>query len=222
MSDGQKAIDRLNQEARVLGPTRVIRDADPSKVTREQAEQVAEAVKAFRARTNVSLAFIARALGISAGTLSDVLRFVYAGNWRQVYLDLDRWLEDEHKREAAPKPTSFVWTRVAEEIRTVAEAAVTLKTIGLVYGPSGVGKSLALHAIHADKPGSVLISIETAAATGPGIIEALAKAVRAGTSGSRYVSARYVLERERRAGRLAAAHHPGRSPQAVHGHGGQR
>jgi hypothetical protein len=172
MSDEQRAIDRLSEGARVIGATRVIRDSDPAKVTRDQAAAVGEAVRAFRARTNVSWAFIARSIGVGAGTLSEVLRDCYAGNWQQVILDVDRWLEDEHKREQAPKPAAFVWTRVAEEIRTVAESAIALKTIGAVYGPSGVGKTLALQAIHADKPGSVLLSIETAAATGPGIIEA--------------------------------------------------
>jgi DNA transposition AAA+ family ATPase len=190
----QKPIDNLIQDARVLGPTRAIRDVDPAKVTREQAGQVAAAVKAFRDRTRVSNVYIGRAAGIFADDVSDFILGRLRGNWQQAAIDLDRWLEDEHKRDAAPRPTAFVWTKVAEEVRTVAEAAVALRTIGVVYGPSGIGKTLALRAVAADKPGSVLISIETAAATGAGIIDALAKALRANT-GPRYLSARHVLER---------------------------
>jgi hypothetical protein len=190
----QKPIEQLIQEARVLGPTRVIRDPDPAKVTREQAEQVAAAVRAFRARTGVSNSYIGRAVGIYADDVSDVLLGRLRGTWQQTVCDLDRWLEDEHAREQAPKPATFVKTRVAEEIYTVAEAAISLRTIAVVHGPSGIGKTLALRAVAAEKPGTVFVSVETAAATGAGIIAALAKALRANTR-PRYLSARHVLDR---------------------------
>lgn len=37
------------------------------------------------------------------------------------------------RRDAAQQPSSFVWTRVAQEIRTVAHIATTLKTIWRVF-----------------------------------------------------------------------------------------
>lgn len=189
-----KPIDQLIRDGRILGEGRVIRDADPSKVTRDQAAAVIAAVKAFKQRTNVSSAYIARAVGIANSTLCDVLLDRYAGNWQAIIADLDRFLEEEAKRDAAPKPSTFVLTRVAEEIFTVAEAAITLKTIGVLHGPSGIGKSLALRAVAAEKPGSVFVSIETAAASGAGIIDALAKALRANT-GARYLASRHLLSR---------------------------
>jgi DNA transposition AAA+ family ATPase len=183
-------IDRLMDADRVS--TRVLREGQ--EVTREGARAVIEAFTAFKARTNVSNAYAARCLGISPVIFCDVLQLRYGGNWQEVIQDLDRWLEEEDKRERAPKPTAFVWTKVAMEIQTVAEAAITLKTIGLVFGDSGIGKSLALQAIAAEKPGSVFISVETASATGPGIIDALGRPLRAQT-GARYASSRFVLER---------------------------
>ena len=189
-----KPIEQLIQESRVLGPTRVIRDPDPAKVTADQADRVRAAVRAFRHRTNASNNFVARAIGVAASTLSDVMNDKYPGNWQQIIIDLDRWLEEEHNREAAPKPAAYVSTRVAEEIFTVAEVAASLKTIGVVHGPPGIGKTMALRAVVADKPGSVYLSIETASATPGGVADALAKALRANTQ-ARYQSTRYVLER---------------------------
>ena len=184
-------MDALNQDRRTLGDSRMIRNLED--VMRESAEGVIAAVKEFKRAKNLSDSYIARAIGVSASVFSEVMRQCYAGDWRQVIFDLDRWLEEEHRRDASPRPTEFVATRVAEDIMTVADATTTLKTIGLVFGPSGIGKTIALHAVAAEKPGAVLISIETAAATPSGLVDALAKALRINPQARRN-SMRHTLE----------------------------
>lgn len=190
MSD-QKPMDALNQDRRVLGESRMIRELQD--VTREAAEAVAAAVRKFKVEKNLSDSYIARAIGVSASVFSEVMRQCYAGDWKQVIFDLDRWLEEEHKRDASPRPTEFVQTRVAEDIMTVADACTTLKTIGLVFGPSGIGKTIALQAVAAEKPGAVFISIKTGAATPSGLVDAIAKALRVNPQ-ARRDSLRHLLD----------------------------
>jgi hypothetical protein len=93
-------------------------------------------------------------------------------------LDLDRWLEGESQTDAptkSEKPTGFVLTRCAQEIFTVAETSIHLRGIGLVFGPSGIGKTLALRAVAAEKPGSVLVRLETTATSAAGVMDTIAR-----------------------------------------------
>jgi DNA transposition AAA+ family ATPase len=155
----------------------MILDSDPSKITRELAQQVIDHIKAFQQRTGTKNAQIAKSLAIGPSTLSQVLSLTYPGDWQQVILDLDRWLDDQLQREAAPKVSEFVRTDVAEEIMAVADAVMAMGTIGMIYGPAGIGKTLALKAVAAEKPGSLFVSMETATAGKLGVVEALARAL---------------------------------------------
>ena len=187
-------INSLVDQSRTLGPSRVIRDPDAAAVTVDQARAVVAAFQAFKLRTNVSNAYAARSIGVSPTTFCDVLQLRYKGNWQDVILDLDRWLEDERRRDESPRPVDFAWTSVAEEVLAAAEAAVELRTISVVYGDTGIGKTLALRAVAAEKPGSVFVSVETMAATASGLVDAIGRQLRAAT-GARYSSSRYVLDR---------------------------
>jgi hypothetical protein len=163
MNDPKAPIDRLMDQARTRGESRMILDnTRPEAVTEAQADAVIDAVHEYRTRTDTKIAAVARDIGCAASTLGTVLARKYPGNWQQFIIDLDRWLEAKEKRDAAPRATNFVWTRVAQEIQTVADAAVTLGTIGLVYGPgtSGTGKTECLKALLEEIPGSLLVTAE--------------------------------------------------------------
>ncbi len=192
---GREPIDRLSDQARVVGPTRVVPDgAAVEAVTAEQGRAVVAAVLDYLADTGMSRGAVARSLGVAASSLGCVLNDRWPANWRTVVVDLDRWLEDQLRRDAAPRPSSFVWTRVAQEVRTVAHVATTLKTIGLVYGPdtSGTGKTLALRAIAAETPGAVVVTAEKLTSTAGVLIGTIARALRVASAGS---SISYVFHR---------------------------
>jgi DNA transposition AAA+ family ATPase len=173
--------------------TGIIRDSDPANVTEQEAADVIAAVRSRMAGNRMSLTFVARSLGYSASVISQVFSRTYEGNWRQIALDLDRWLGDQVKSDEVFKPAGFVRIKVAEEIFAVAEAAMHLKGIGLVFGPSGIGKTLALRALAAEKPGAVFVSLETIACSAAGVIEAIARTMRLIPSARQLAATRHSL-----------------------------
>jgi DNA transposition AAA+ family ATPase len=179
MSETREPIGHLVNESRVRGAARVLADGTKAEaVSAEAAHQVTAAVVDYLTEKGMSRAELAKAIGVAASTLGQVLAHKYPGKWREVVLDLDRWLEDQQKRDAAPRVSSFVRTKVAEEILAVANAAITLQTIGLVFGPSGAGKTMALEAVSAEKPGSVMVTVEKLNATASGLVKAIGRAMR--------------------------------------------
>jgi hypothetical protein len=187
-NDDKTPIDRLAENGRIKGASRVIPDgAVPDAVTAEMGRDVVQAVLDYITAAGMSRAAVARSLGISSAALGATLNWNYPGCWQQIVIDLDRWLEEQIRRDATPRPSTFIFTKVAREIETVANVATTLKTIGLVYGPdtSGIGKTLALRAIAAEKPGSGMVTIEKLTATAGSLVFAIAKALRIGASNDR-------------------------------------
>jgi hypothetical protein len=181
-------MEKLTDETRIKGASRMIADnTPPDAVTKEDAQAVITNTLAYIEQSGVTRTSIARSLGVAASTLGQVINWKYVGAWQQIIIDLDRWLEEQQKRDAAPKASSFVWTKVAQEIRTVADMASTLKTIGLVYGPntSGIGKTMALQAIESQKSGAILVTAETASASARGLLQSICKALRLGDGGNK-------------------------------------
>src|SRR5665213_176714 len=174
----QPAMDKLVQDSRIGSASRAIREGTaPEAVTWEQAQAVMDLLRAHQQRKGLTWKDISRSAGVQGHYLYRLNAGHRTPRWQELAMDLDRWLEDEAKREAAPKPTDFVMTRVAEEIFTVAEAAVTLKCIGLVHGPSGLGKTMALKAVAVEKPGSAFISVRTACTAPKGLLQSIGAAL---------------------------------------------
>ena len=190
----EQSFDHLADRSRVQGASRILAEGtEPASVTAEQSRQVLAAVAEYRARAGLSVAQIGKAVGYARSTLYQVLSGKYSGDARQIIVDLDRWLEDEQKAAEAPRRTEFVWTQVAQEIKTVADAAIHLRTIGLVYGPdtSGIGKTMTLHALAKEKPASLLVTIEKVQANTTGLLYAIAGALHISTGHPN----RYLFER---------------------------
>lgn len=180
MSNADNFNVLLDRE-RIRGATRMIPEGtDADQVTDEQIAHVVHQVQLFCDQAEVSQAQLGRAIGVSASRVSEVLKGTYKADRRPLILQLDAWLEQELKRLAAPATTRFVWTSVAREIQTVAQLAVQLKTIGLAYGPdtSGIGKTMALQAIHQETPGSIFVTIEKQHANATGLWRSIAQAMR--------------------------------------------
>jgi len=157
---------------------------DPATLTAEQQASIVHQVQLFidqqkQSQKGFGLEKVGRQIGLSGATISEVLSGKYKADRRPILLQLDAWLEQEIKRLEAPTTTTFVLTSVAKEIMTIANLASQLRTIGLVYGPetSGVGKTIALKAIHAETPGSIYCTIEKVHANPTGLMKTIAIAI---------------------------------------------
>ena len=180
----QEPIEQLKQNARILGASRILPDAiDPASITTEQRDAVLAAVRAYSDRSRQSLNSIARSCGLHGTELSRLLGNRPVRNWQAIILGLDRWIEMQAKAEQSPRPAEFVSTRIAEEIRAVAEVTASMRCIGLVCGPAGIGKTIALKAVAADRPGSIFVSMQTIGIDTRAILTAIATAagIRPGT-----------------------------------------
>jgi len=98
-------------------------------------------------------------------------------------------------RGEAPKLPGFVWTRVATDIRAVADMAVKLSTMAAVFGQAGIGKTLTLQALHGIIPGSTLITVNAATRTVPGFLEQLARVLNLELTKTRIGNRRNIVRR---------------------------
>lgn len=169
---------------------------EASGITIELARQVWHDVETFISAHKISRKHIGRDIGYQPSVISETLAGTYRGDWRTVTRDMDAWLESEQRRREAPGASQFCWTAVAEEIRTVASVVRQLRSIGLVYGPdtAGIGKTMALRAIHQETPGSLLITVDRLEANPTGLLRAIARA--AGISDGQANRAIYARLRE--------------------------
>jgi DNA transposition AAA+ family ATPase len=192
MSDDTKqpkaapTMERLIDAQRVVGEARLLRtDADPAKLTDEVCQQVCDRVRAYLKARDIRQHQVAKALGVSGSVLSTVLSGTYThASARAVVIDLDRWLGERQAADAEPKLTQFVWTAVATEIRSVAKLAIRAShlgqdaRIGLVYGDTGAGKTMALKAIEETEPGALYVCCDYYCTSPAGVLAKVARALR--------------------------------------------
>ncbi len=189
MDDTPKPSNALIDRARIRGASRMIASGtDPKDVTPEQIQQVASDVELFCRANKVSRAAVAKAIGYSQSVVTEFLKGTYAGKAGQVALDLEDWMTAEEQRRANQLQTTFVWTNVAQQIKSVASYCLDMKKVGLIYGPetSGIGKTTALKAI-AQELGprrSTLVTIDKCDANPTGLLRKILAGMRLEQSGS--------------------------------------
>jgi DNA transposition AAA+ family ATPase len=150
---------------------------DVPALTEADAEKVRLDLAAHLEAVGRSLSDVARACDVSASTLSYFMRRRYCGNWRRIAWRVADHLLDENRRRGADRPR-FVETRVAAEVLQVAGIAQHLEGIGLIYGPSGLGKTSALAELERRDEAAVIVRLETAATSAGGVIETVARAFK--------------------------------------------
>ena len=176
---------------------------------RKRVERFLEEQQALPAGRRVSRAKIAKAIGQSPTTLSLVLASKYPKGKEHGYRKrdeilrkLDRFVSLQEARRDAPRRTGFAWTRVAEEIRAVAQTCVLLETIGVIYGPAGIGKTMTLEALLDTFPGSLLVTIDDSTPTPTSFLRALSDKLKLGSARYRYSLRRSICDALRGSRRL--------------------
>jgi hypothetical protein len=200
----RRSIDTLIDRERIRGASRMIPEGkDPKDVSEQEIKDVAADVVIFCRAHKVNHLQLAKANGYSQTTISEFLSGKYKGNAGQVAIQLDDWLAAEEKRRAKPKTTQFVWTNVAQEIKSVAgycfdPPAGAERKIGLVYGPdtSGVGKTTALKAIHQQlgPRRSSLVTIDKVDANPTGVLRKILISIGKSDSGSNHQRKERIIE----------------------------
>ena len=94
---------------------------------------------------NITQAQVAREVGISTTTISEVLRLCYKGKTCDKQLvKLHNWLELAARRDTIIRSRRFVEITVAREVMFVAQTAAETCKMAVVYGPSHIGKTMTL------------------------------------------------------------------------------
>jgi len=121
-------------------------------------DAVRAALKEFQKSSSLTLADIAKGVNRSAALVSQFLADKYAGNideLRQVFIE---YLNREHKRRLERLEIPNVITTQAAMVFSVCNLIHESKDVGLIYGPSGMGKTTALEMYRSQNSQSIMIT----------------------------------------------------------------
>lgn len=108
--------------------------------------------------------------GYSQSVISQILKITCEGDIDRAYdgdIDdkvraINNWNERYVRAQETARPKAdFIETSVARKILTLISNAIEYRKIGLVCGPSGVGKTMTLQAAHQKITGSIYIRIDS-------------------------------------------------------------
>jgi len=152
-------------------------------ITEERVFDKAEAAELLRqageiqASDKLSDNDLAKILGISRATYSQVKGAKYTGDCQGVYRRIASWLQSRAMKAEAPIG-DYVYTRVGRYISAVCQRAWQMPTIGLVITRSGAGKTAALTAfVRRAGDRAYYLSAGEAASTKTGMLHELADAL---------------------------------------------
>ncbi len=124
---------------------------EDARLADNQRTDISERLKRFIEEFGYTQAAVAREVGISTSTMSDVLRLTYKGNSMDRHLvRLHNWMELAARRENMLRRRKFVEHSVATEILQVVDIISETCTMGVIYGPARIGKTMTLEAIQGD------------------------------------------------------------------------
>ena len=202
--DEADAMSKLVAGSRVTTDT-VMRDG--GQLTDADRDRIRDRYRSSKARGLVkSDKETARSLGIHKTTLNEIATGTYEEKHTSdratetlngVLVKLDRWLSNIEAIAEAPQRGPCADTAVVLEIKTVAQVALLLLTMAVVYGPAGIGKTLALLALLEVMPGSVLVTISDATMSVPQFFRELAATLKLETRGYKAMTRRLICDRLR-------------------------
>jgi DNA transposition AAA+ family ATPase len=147
-SDG--AFDLVSQEGRVGRTARML--DENTRLKPNQRTDIIERCRRLIVESDYTQGRIARELGVSATTLSDVLNDSWKGKNGDKHLSrLNNWMELAARRDGIVRSRKFVKHSVAAEILQVLGIVAETCQMGVIFGPARIGKSFTLSAIEGDQ-----------------------------------------------------------------------
>jgi DNA-binding NtrC family response regulator len=145
-------------------------------LTEAQRKQAMGTFADYLKRHSMTPVDVARQVGKpKPTTIGELMKGVYRANADEHVRRLNMFIEQHARARAASLTDRFVvTTKVARDMLTVARIVRENKTMGLVLGPSGIGKSRCAFAIHEKYIGSIYISVMHGSHHPKGLTHALA------------------------------------------------
>ncbi len=149
-----------------------------------QRRQAIDNFRNYIIRNDLTPADVGKQLGSpKATTIADLLKYDYRSNTDTHVRKMNMWIEQHARAKASALTDKFVSTKVAKAMIGAARLVRENGTMGLVLGPTGIGKSRCAQAIHETTPGSIYLRIAYGRNHPRGFIAAIAEYlhVRKGT-----------------------------------------
>lgn len=178
----RRVLDKLEVHARVADASEVKRTDLDVRMTPQVRRAKIDAIRKLIAEIGLSNGQLANAIGRSVTVVRQVLNDQYTSNPDPNLHRLHQKLHDLKQVKDGPGHGEFVTTTVAREVFIVIKNVIRLGTIGAMWGPAGVGKSLALRASAQQRPDSLYLEV-MGHWTAAGLAEHLAHAMGVPVSG---------------------------------------
>lgn len=189
---GQQFLDNLATDARRL---RAAMHLSEHELTSDELLRAIDHIRRYleqhNLHTNKGRENIARTLGhgFSKGTTYKLLKIDtadkiagYQGDLEKAVRGLNGYIEQHARQKQAVGPSGYVETRVAKNIKAIIGSTIELRSMGVITGPSGVGKTLALQAAQALYTGSILIRVDSSMRNPNNLLRKILKELRIHTS----------------------------------------
>ena len=173
-ADGNPALDALVEASRAC--RRTVMDDNKKELTEAQVAEICERTTTFldeqkgcSRSERITIRKLSDMIGESKG--GSTLRLILLGQYssatgtrrkrRDVMLaKLDKQLGVLQAKRESPARSGFVWARYALDMRACADVTVNLNSLGAIWGPSAMGKTLACEAIAYEYPGTTLLTVD--------------------------------------------------------------
>jgi len=172
-------LDKIGQHGRV--EFRMV--TDDQTISPEIRQQIIEDLKAYRddhsAHFGQPLAWgrLAELVGVSQGTLVDVVKGKYKGDTDAVLKKIDQFLADDRARAGRFDFRTHARIGITDAIFGVIKCGIRLNTMPVIVGSQGMGKSVHARAFAADRGGVIIIRPEQSHRDDRGVTKLLCAAM---------------------------------------------
>lgn len=157
----------------------------------------------YAARCGIRIAEVARQVGKpKTTTIGDLIKGIYTEHSDAHIRKLNNWIEQHARQKAVTLDDPYVETRVAMEILQVARLVRENQTMGLIVGPTGIGKTRCAQAIHDTFVGSIYVTLMFGAYHPKGLTRALAEELGVRTAPTSRTEQQHLSQLERVVARL--------------------
>lgn len=195
--------DQAAHEARIRRVSRMI--PDHATLTQHNIGEILAAAGEYMAQFDISRVQLARAIGTNEAYLSDLFnrkRDLPVATRDKLLRAINNWMEEDFRARVARKPENFVELHSSKQIIEAARNIKATRTIGVVDGPAGVGKSLTAKYLASELPGTMVVTVDYDCRTARGLLKKIYTASKLRRNARKNPALADVVERLAGSGRL--------------------